>query len=60
MEDLQTEIAKELIHARNLDRDIQEAYAKWFPEGTAADSREMFHAFVRELKRLQQATKRTD
>jgi hypothetical protein len=52
MDDLGTELFNELLHARNLDRDIREAYAKWFPSGEETDSRKMFHAFVRELKRL--------
>lgn len=54
MSDIQTELFNELVRARELARDIEQAHARHLPDVPYADARSSFHLFVRKAKRTQQ------
>jgi hypothetical protein len=54
MSDHQTALFQELVRARELARDIEQAHAKYFPDAPYVDARSSLHLFVR---RASQATK---
>lgn len=56
MSDHQTALFQELVRAREIARDIEQAHGKYFPDVPYTDARSSFHLFVRRAKRDNRAT----